>query len=63
MSEVTWTVSEPNGEMKKVSSKPKLSFRPAFKVNDKTPETQVAGANIFNEMRQRLIELGEMESR
>lgn len=61
--EIQWTVTERSGETKKTSSKPKLAYRPAFKVSDKTPESQVAGANSFNEMRQRLLDLGEMESK
>lgn len=45
------------------SNRPKLAYRPAFKISDKTPESQVAGAKSFNEMRQRLLDLGEMETK
>lgn len=56
-----WTVGERSGDVK--TNRKKLTYRPAFKVTKDTPETQVAGANSFNEMRERLLELGEMESK
>ena len=61
MSEVTWTVTAPSGEVK--TNGPKLAHRPAFKINDKTPDSQVAGAKSFNEMRQCLLDHGLMESK
>lgn len=43
--------------------RPKLAYHPAFVITKDTPKGQVAGAKIFNEMRERLLELGEMEEK
>lgn len=61
--EVTWTVTERSGEVKVTSNRPKLAYRPAFEINDKTTKGQAAGAASFNEMRERLLLLGEMEEK
>lgn len=61
--DVSWTVTEPNGAVKVISNRPKLLHRPPFDINDKMPKNQVPFAEGWNEMRERLILLGEMESK
>jgi hypothetical protein len=63
MSDNVWKVGTRNGEVKVVSSRPKLAHRPPFDINDKMPKNQVPFASGWNEMRERLILLGEMESK
>lgn len=61
MQVITHTVTEPNGKVTKQSSMEKLSFAAPFEINDKTPKNQLYTINKWNEMRQRLLDLGEME--
>lgn len=63
MTEVTWTVTTPSGEVKRSSGNPKIEHYPAYAIDEKTPKGQVLGAKRFNAMRQRLLDLGEMESK
>lgn len=42
---------------------PMLSHIPAMRIPDKATGAQVTGATNFNNMRQRLLEIGEMEER
>ena len=63
MSEVTWTVTAPNGEVKVTSNRKKLKYRDAFEIKETASKGQAAGAASFNEMRQRLLDLGEMETK
>lgn len=58
-----WTVGERSGEVKTTTNRKKLAFRPAYSVTKDTPKNQVAPSNSFNEMRQRLLDIGEMESK
>lgn len=52
-----------NEESKPLPVKPpKLPYTPAFEITKETPKGQVAGAKVFNAMRQRLIDVGEMEN-
>lgn len=57
----TWTVTEPSGQKKVVSNRKPLPYRPAFEITDKMPKGQMTSAQWFNEMRERLLEIGEME--
>ena len=50
-------------EPKPVERMDKIAWRPAFKVNEKTPQSQVTGALSFNEMRQWIIDHGGMEEK
>lgn len=63
MSEVTWTVTAPSGEVKRVTVNQKLEHIPAMRIPEKATGAQVTGATNFNKMRQRLLDLGEMESK
>lgn len=63
MSETTWTVTTPNGEVVTTTQRKKLAYRPPLPISDKTPKNQVQGAESYNEMRKRLLLLGEMESK
>jgi hypothetical protein len=63
MPDIQWTVTEASGEVKTTSDRKKLAYRQAFEITEKTPKGQAAGASSFNEMRQRLLDLGEMESK
>lgn len=58
-----WTVGERSGEVKVTPNKPKLTHIPAMRIPDKATGAQVTGATNFNNMRQRLLDLGEMESK
>lgn len=58
-----WTVGERSGEVKKTSGKPKIEHYPAYAIDEKTAKGQVLGAQRFNIMRQRLLDVGEMESK
>lgn len=60
---VTWTVTEASGEVKKVSSLKPLPYRDEVEVTDKMPKGQIAFAEGWNDMRARLILLGEMKSK
>lgn len=61
MSEVTWTVTEPSGEVKKVGKIEQLPYLEAFEVTDKTPKAQLVTINGWNSMRQCLIDNGLMK--
>lgn len=60
---VTWTVTEASGEVKKVSGLAPLQYRDQVEVTNKMPDGQIAFAKGWNEMRERLILLGEMKSK
>lgn len=63
MNEVTWTVTEANGQVKTVGKIEQLPYLEAFEVTDKTPKAQLVTINGWNSMRARLIELGEMKAK
>lgn len=42
---------------------PKLDHIPAMRIPEKATGAQVTGATNFNNMRQRLLDIGEMEER
>lgn len=63
MNEITWTVTEPSGEVKVTGKRVQLSYQEALEVNDKTPKSQLPFIQGWNEMRARLIELGEMKQK
>lgn len=42
---------------------PKLAHIPAMRIPEKATGAQVTGATNFNNMRQRLLDIGEMEER
>jgi hypothetical protein len=60
MPENVWKVGSRSGETTVVSNRPKLAHRPPFEIN-KMPKNQIPFAEGWNEMRERLILLGEME--
>lgn len=62
----TWETS--NGQPKQRSipndaGRAQLAYREAFEFNDKTPKAQLVTIESFNEMRLRLLELGEMKQK
>lgn len=59
--EITWTVTEPDGRVTVQSNRKKIPFVQEFEVTDKTPKNQLFTIEMWNKMRQRLLELGEME--
>lgn len=63
MSNVSWTVTEPDGKSSVVTTLPKLPYQPEIEVTEKMPKGQLAFAEGFNAMRKRLIELNQMETR
>lgn len=63
---MNWTVGERSGEVKVTSSLPKLPKMEYFKpytITDKMTAGQKDSAIKFNKMQQRLVEIGEMESK
>lgn len=56
-----WTIG--GQEAPSNTTRKKLAYRPAFEITEKMPKGQQAGAQSFNEMRERLILLGEMEEK
>lgn len=59
-----WTVGERSGEVKVVSSHSKLPhYKPYKNIEQMKTEGQRESATRYNNMQQRLIELGEMESK
>lgn len=67
VSELTkWTITEPGKsrpERPKETKRQKIEHYPAYAIDEKTSKTQVLGAQRFNTMRQRLLDIGEMESK
>lgn len=63
MSEVTWTVTEPNGEAKTVGKKTQLAYLEAFESNSNTPKAQLVTINGWNAMRQCLLDNGLMKTK
>lgn len=63
MEKIEWTVTEPNGEAKVVSNRKQLSYREEIEIDKDMAKGTKIFAEQYNEMRQRLIELGEMKSK
>lgn len=61
MDEVTWTVTEASGDVTVTGKRSQLTYREPFEITDKTPKGQIPVIEGWNEMRTRLIELGEMK--
>lgn len=63
MDKITWTVTEPNGDKKVVSEREPLPYREPVEITGKMSKGQEAFAQGYNEMRERLLELGEMKAK
>jgi pantothenate kinase len=63
MDEITWTVSEPGGEVRTTGKRTQLAYRAAFEVKEGTPKAQLVTIESFNEMRQCLLDNGLMKSK
>jgi hypothetical protein len=63
MQEITHTVTEANGEVKKVSGLEPLPYSEPIEGTDKMPKGQLLFAELFNAYRERLLLLGEMKSK
>lgn len=63
MDPITWTVTEQSGEVKTTGKRSQLVYREAFEITDRTAKGQIPVIEGWNEMRARLLELGEMKSK
>lgn len=63
METVTWTVTEPTGEVKKVSGLEPIPYLGELKAAKDTAKEQKAFVDGWNVMRERLLLLGEMKSK
>lgn len=63
MPENIWTIGERTGEVTEGSNRKQLPYREELEIADKMPKGQIAFAHGWNEMRKRLLELGEMKSK
>lgn len=63
MEEVTWTVTEPSGEVKMVGKRVQMAHLEAFEIKENTPKAQLATINGWNTMRQCLLDNGLMKSK
>lgn len=63
MDEVTWTVTQPDGTSEVISKREPIPFLPPCEITEKMPKAQVAFAEGWNKMRDRLLEIGEMRTK
>jgi hypothetical protein len=63
MDEITWTVSEPNGEVKITGKRTQLPYFEPFVVTEKTTKEMKVTIERWNLMQQRLLDTGEMKSK
>lgn len=61
MEKIEWTVTTPDGVT--TSTRPKMKHVTAQEESDKMSKAQLSWVRIWNEMRGRLIEIGEMEAK
>lgn len=63
MDEVTWTVTEQSGEVKKVGKVTQLQYRQPFEITGTTTKAMAVTIEGWNEMRQCLLDNGLMKSK
>lgn len=64
MEEITWTITEPSGEVKKTGKKvEKIPYVALQRTNDKMTESQKEGVRVWNQMVQTLRDAGLMEEK
>lgn len=61
--EITWTVTESSGEVKKVGNITKVPYVPLQRVNDKMPDDQKEGIRLWNMMVNTLRDNGLMDDK
>lgn len=61
--EMIYDGDQPERVIKNDAGRKQLPYVEAFKFDDKTPKGQLATINGWNAMRQRLLEIGEMENK
>jgi hypothetical protein len=62
----TWETSGGQPKQRSVpndAGRAQLAYRAAFEIKDNTPKAQLVTIESFNEMRQRLLDTGEMKSK
>jgi hypothetical protein len=61
--EITWTVTESSGEVKKVGNVNKIPYVATQRQNDKMTDSQKEGVRVWNLMVQTLRDNGLMEEK
>lgn len=61
--EMVYDGDQPKRALKVDAGRKQLVYREAFKFDEKTPKAQLVTIESFNEMRQRLLDTGEMASK